>query len=277
MQALDLAIRNFAVAEHLLHLQELFAESSSFKPEDTFSLALCEELNLPKGTALHHVKNKRAVLGVLGSVTLPSCLTTNQGLDFLLRQAVVVSCSALESFVWDILRENALTVVRARGRSANETLKKITLTLDDYLSLEGYEDPDERLRQIILQRFERGALYDLEKVSEIMTILTVRDLWKEVTTHTGIGEKEVKDRLTDLIQRRNHIAHRADRPDDNTSGVDVDAHGLRPITHAWVSTRIANAKAFVNAAASAVGKAIEKLELIIAQREEQKLAQQTLA
>jgi AcrR family transcriptional regulator len=277
MQALDLAIRNFAVAEHLLHLQELFTESASFKPEDAFSLALCEELNLPKGTALHHVKNKRAVLGVLGSVTLPSCLTTNQGLDFLLRQAVVVSCSALESFIWDILRENALTVIRAKGRRADDTLKKITLTLDDYLSLEGYEDPDERLRQIILQRFERGALYDLEKVSEIMAILNVRDFWKEVTSYIGVGEKEVKDRLTDLIQRRNHIAHRADRPDENTSGVASDAHGLRPITHAWVSMRVANAKAFVNAAASSVEKAIETLEQIIAQREEQKLAQQTLA
>src|SRR6478672_5916727 len=206
MQALDLAIRNFAVAEHLLHLEELFAGASAYQPAEGFSLALCAELSLPTGSALHHVKNTRAVMGVQGSVPVPSCLTTSQGLDFLLRQAVVVACSALESFVWDILRENALTVIRARGRNADDSLKKITLTLDDYLSLEGYGDPDARLRQIILQRFERGSLYDLEKLDEIMAILNVKDFWKDVTAHTGFTDKEIRTRLTDLIQRRNQIA-----------------------------------------------------------------------
>lgn len=276
MQALDLAIRNFAVAEHLLHLEELFAGAAAYQPADGFSLALCAELSLPAGAALHHVKNTRAVLGAQGSVPIPSCLTAPQGLDFLLRQAVVVACSALESFVWDILRENALTVIRARGRNAHESLKKITLTLDDYLSLEGYGDPDARLRQIILRRFERGSLYDLEKLDEIMGILNVKDFWKDVTAHTGFTDKEIRTRLTDLIQRRNQIAHRADRPDEGTPHEECDSHGLRPITHAWTSARIATAKAFVQATTASVTKALARLEQIIAQKEEQQLAQQTM-
>jgi len=56
-------------------------------------------------------------------LAIPSCLTTEKGLDFLLRQAVVVACSALESFIWDILRENTLTVIRAKGRKADDSLK----------------------------------------------------------------------------------------------------------------------------------------------------------
>jgi hypothetical protein len=277
MQALDLAIRNFAVAEHLLHLQQLFAGAGVYEPGTTFVVALCTEMAVPESTALHHIKNSHAILGIHGSVTVPSCLTTTQGLDFLLRQAVVVSCSALESFLWDILRENALTVIRARGRKADDSLKNITLTLDDYLSLDEYPDKDERLRQIILRRFERGALYDLEKIDEIMGILNVKDFWKEVSTQTGFDPKEIRSRLNDLINRRNQIAHRADRPEDGTPLKECDPHGLRPITHAWTSTRITTARAFVQSAAVAVEKALGDLELIIAQKEEQKLARQTLA
>jgi hypothetical protein len=239
-------------------------------------VALCTELAVPNGTAIHHVRNSHAIVGIHGSVAVPSCLTATKGLDFLLRQAVVVSCGALESFLWDILRENALTVVRARARKADDSLRNITLTLDDYLSLDEYSDPDERLRQIILRRFERGTLYDLEKIDEIAGILTVKDFWKEIATHTGLDAKDIKSHLGELINRRNQIAHRAERPEDDTPLEQCDAHGLRPITNAWTSTRIATAKAFVQGAAAAVDKALKHLELIISQREEQRLARQTL-
>jgi hypothetical protein len=276
MQALDLAIANFAVAEHLLHLEQLFAGAEPHQPSQEYVVKLCAEMGVPDTTAWNHLKNPHSLTGIRGSITIPSCLSTDKGLDFLLRQAVVVSCSALESFVWDLVRENALTVIKARGRRADDTLKQITLTMDDYLSLEGYGDPDERLRQIILKRYERGTLYDLAKIDEIMKVLTVRNLWDEVRTHTGLDKGTVCSQLSDLISRRNQIAHRADRPEDGTPETERDPHGLRPITHAWVNTRITNAKAFVQSAADAVGKAMKELDRVISQKEEQRLAQETL-
>lgn len=276
MQALDLAIRNFAVAEHLLHLEQLFADAVQHQPSQEYVVKLCAEMQVPETTAWHHIKNSRSLVGINGSVTVPSCLTATKGLDFLLRQAVVVGCSALESFVWDILRENALTVIKARGRKADSSLKEVTLTLDDYLSLEGYTDPDERLKEIILKRFERGTLYDSAKIDEIMKILTVKDLWKDITDHCGLDAKTIRSQLNDLILRRNQIAHRADRPEVGDTSVEPDPHGLRPITHGWVNSRLTTAKTFVEAAAASVGTAMKELEKIISQKEEQRLAQQTM-
>lgn len=276
MNALDLANRNFAVAEHLLQLEQLFADAAQHQPSGDYVLQLCSEMQTPAGAAWHHLKNTHALIGISGSIPVPSCLTTTKGLDFLLRQAVVVACSALESFIWDILRENTLTIIKARGRKADDSLRAVTLTLDDYLSLEGYSDPDERLKEIILRRFERGALYDSSKIDEVMKILTVKDFWKDIATHTGLDASTIRSQLNDLILRRNQIAHRADRPEDNTPADQCDPHGLRPITYAWVNTRIHTAKAFVQGAAASVATAIHLLEEIIATREEQKLAQQTL-
>jgi hypothetical protein len=276
MNALDLAIRNFAVAEHLLHLEQVFADTSHHQPSQDYVVKLCSEMQVPAGASLHHLRNARALIVIDGSVTVPSCLTAPKGLDFLLRQAVVVSCSALESFMWDILRENALTVIKAKGRGADASLRNITLTIDDYLSLENYEDPDERLRQIILKRFERGTLYDLKRIGDIAEILTVKDIWKTVTSHTGLEAATIRNHLSDLISRRNQIAHRADRPGEGTPPEDCDPHGLRPITRAWTATRITSAKAFVQGAAEGVSRAIASLEQIIAQRDEQRLARETL-
>src|SRR5262245_2060197 len=109
MLAYELALQNFAVAEHLLQLHELFRGLKGFEPKRNLSLAVCEELSLPAETALHHAKNEHIACSIKATVPLPSCLVADGGITFLLRQAVLVSCTALESFFWDVLRENALT------------------------------------------------------------------------------------------------------------------------------------------------------------------------
>ena len=276
MRAYDLALQNFSVAEHLLQLHQLLRELNSYDPGKEFALAVCERLELKPGSALHHAKNNHLLCGISGAIPLPSCLLLKEGVDFLLRQAVLVASSAIESYFWDTLRENALTVIKARGRKADSSLRDITLTVDDYLSLEGYADPDERLRQIILKRFERGTIYDFTKIEEIAGILTVRDFWGEVAKGIGLKPSELQPRLNNLISRRNKITHRADRPDEDAKPEDIDSHGLRAISHAWASTHIATAKSFVMAADTVIQNAVGLLDQVMAQREEQELARKTI-
>jgi hypothetical protein len=276
MRAYDLAIQNFSVAEHLLQLHQLFRELRDYDPGKEFALAVCERLELKPESALHHAKNNHLLCGISATIPLPSCLLVKEGMDFLLRQAVLVASSAIESYFWDTLRENALTVIKAKGRKADSSLRDITLTVDDYLSLEGYADPDERLRQIILKRFERGTIYDFAKIEEIASILTVRDFWGEVAKQIGLTPSELQSRLNNLINRRNKITHRADRPDEDTKPEEIDSHGLRAMSHAWASTHITTAKSFVMATDTVINKTIAQLEQIIAQRVEQQLAQKTL-
>jgi hypothetical protein len=207
---------------------------------------------------------------------LPSCLLADGGMNFLLRQSILVAAASVESFLWDVLRENALTIIKAKGRKADDTLRNITLTLDDYLSLEGYEDKDIRLRQIILKRFERGALYDLDKVSEIALILGVRDIWKEVGKEIGSTPEDIKVKLQALINRRNQIVHRADRPDEGAPAEEADCHGLRKIGFAWANNHVQLAKSFVTGSAAVIARSVDQMEQIIAKRAEQELSRQTI-
>lgn len=277
MAAYDLAIQNFAVAEHLLQLYELFRGLREGAPPDDLRLAVCRNWGVPENINVRNAYNEQIFLVARANAPIPQALLIENGADFLLRQAVVVACTALESFFWDSLRENVLTIVKARKRGADESLRELTLTLDDYLSLENYEDPDERLKEIILKNYERRTLYDTSSIEKIATTLTVRDFWAKVEHKCGIATKDIRRSLDELIRRRNQITHRADRPDPRANPPDVeDGHGLREISYAWVNPRVSTAKSVVNAAHESFTKAIQRLALQLAQEQEQKLALQTL-
>lgn len=277
MRAYDLAIQNFSVAEHLLQLHELFRGLQENKVDEPLRLAVCSCFGISEQTVLRHARNDQVVLIAKATAPIPPSLLIQDGINFLLRQAVVVGCTALESFFWDALRENVLIIVRARRRRADESLRKITLSLDDYLSIEGYGDPDERLQQIILKNFERETLSNASSIENIAKVLTVKDFWAKVAAKTGNPDNEIKRHLGEIIQRRNQIAHRADRPDESADEPEEqDGHGLRAINYAWANTRVATAKNVVSAASEIFTATLQQLEAQLAQEEEQRLARQTM-
>ena len=104
-----------------------------------------------------------------------------------------------------------LTIVQARKTRADESLRKLTLTLEQS-PIQQYEDPDFCLQQIILANFERGTLYDVGKIDDIGRIMTVQNFWQDIEKISGQPANQLKQLLHDLISRRNQIAHRADRP-----------------------------------------------------------------
>jgi len=157
-------------------------------------------------------------------------------------------------------------------------LKNITLKLGDYISIQQYDDPDLRLRQIILSNFERGTLYDTTSIDRITQIMTVRNFWVDVQRICGDDASNLKRLVGDLISRRNQIAHRADRPGENEK---ADGHGLRPINLSWTNVRVQTAKTVVTAGADVMHGAIRRLEADIQaareQEEARRLARQTAA
>lgn len=277
MAAYELAIQNFAVAEHLLQLYELFRGLHEKPPAEELRLAVCREMACPENTGMRESLNDHLVLLSKTVAPLPQALLLPDGLNFLLRNAVIVACTAVESFFWDSLRENVLTIVRARRRGADEELRKLTLTLDDYLSIEGYADPNERLKQIILKNFERRTLYDAESVGKIASIMTVRDFWTAVGRRCGRNATDVRRELDDLINRRNQIAHRADRPNPDANPLEeTDQNGQRAIHAAWVTTRISTAKGLVNSANECFRETLTRMQEQLDRDQEQELAKQTL-
>ena len=273
MKALRLFQQNFDVAQSLIQLYELFDGLKKTDLKEDLRLALCTFWQASDTTTLLPAINDRVILMARAANPIPQTLILNGGLNFLLRQAVVVACTALESFLWDSLRENVITIVKARRTGADESLKNISFTLGDYISLQQYDDPDYRLQQIILGNFKRGTLYNIESIEEITKIMTITKFWDKIEQNTETPAKDLKRLIGELITRRNQIAHRADRPE---GGEAADAHGLRPITVAWTNLRIQAAKALVTAGAELIKEAMNRLKSDIEAAEEQKRARDVL-
>jgi len=273
MQALTLFNQNFAVAESLLQLYQLFHGMKKTEMKEDLRLAICSFWGAPESTAIHPALNDRVMVLARAATPIPESLTMDGGLDFLLRETVVVACTALEAFFWDTLRQNVLTVVRARRSGADESLRNLKFTLGDYISIQRYDDPDFRLKQIILKNFERGNLYDVSSIEEIARTLTIKKFWEEIEKIAGTPAKSLKGLIGDLIHRRNQIAHRADRPDE---GEEADKLGLRTITFAWTNHRVQTAKTLVTASAELIEDTIQRLESEIEVAKEQEEARKLL-
>lgn len=269
MQALTLFNQNFAVAESLLQLYQIFNGLTKAELKEELRLAILTCWGAPDNSIVHHAANDRVTILARATAKIPESLLIDGGLDFLLRQVVVVACTSLEAFFWDALRENVLTIVQARRSGADETLRSLKFTLGDYISLQQYDDPDLRLKQIILKNFERGTLYNTESIDQIVRILTITKFWDQIEKKCGEPASNLRRLVGELIQRRNQVAHRADRPDE---GEEADGHGLRPISLPWTNLRVQAAKTLVAAAADLIQEGMTRLESDIQAAREQEEA-----
>jgi len=124
MSAYELAIQNFTVAEHLLQLHE----------------------------------NKHLLLPSRSATSKSQAMPLPDDMNFLLRQAVIVACAAVDNYFWDVVSEKVPTIVRAmHQRDDDYLLYFLTLSVQDYLATEKCADPDDRLRQVVLRCVEHGA------------------------------------------------------------------------------------------------------------------------
>ena len=98
MRAYDLAIQNFSVAEHLLQLHELFRDLREESTHETLRLAVCQAMSISEKTVVRQARNEQVILVAKATAPIPQSLLIEDGINFLLRQAVVVACTALERF-----------------------------------------------------------------------------------------------------------------------------------------------------------------------------------
>jgi hypothetical protein len=257
MNALSVFRQNFAVAERLLQQYQLAGGLRWSQPSEALRQVTRCVWGQDENSGVRLATNDHMIALFHPTARIPGSLREENGLDFLLRQAVVAACTALERFLWDTVKDNALLVVRSRRAGTDDELKKLTLTLEEFAAIEHLDDPDARIRQIILANFERKVLYDVKSIDRIARMLTVKDFWQEIENISGAPAKSLRGLIDDLVTRRNLITHRADRPD---SGEPSDSRGLRPISLSWTNLRVQAANTLVNAAHEIFARVLAELE-----------------
>ncbi len=143
-----------------------------------------------------------------------SLIGPNDLLDLraLLRQAVVAACAALETYLGDKVMERVGPLLRS-SESLTSRLGEIPLTLSQWMLIETtYQRHGAGLRSQIVEPFVRAkASTASSSVGQLLSMIGIDGWAAKVDNKRGVAKGTTVVFLDRITQRRNRIAHEADR------------------------------------------------------------------
>jgi hypothetical protein len=142
----------------------------------------------------------------------------------LLRQAVVTSCTGLETYLPSLLRIQLPEAIKLRGREfvprdreTAEQFKNLTFNLEESARL--LTDPDPLfIANKMINFLNFSYLSGKRGIHVTGALLGITNPWKSIAERLERSEEELKKTLDAAFKRRNDIVHRADRPQDDPGG-----------------------------------------------------------
>jgi hypothetical protein len=127
----------------------------------------------------------------------------------LLRIQIVLGGSALDHYVHELTRLGMLDVLSG-ARPPTPAFLKFRVSMDTVLGSSsdptGYVWLDSEIRE----RHSFVSFQHPDKIADAIRLFADVQLWKEVGQKLAMPDSEIKERLRQIVDRRNKIAHEAD-------------------------------------------------------------------
>jgi hypothetical protein len=198
---------------------------------------------------------------------LPRSTLRQTTLCHLLRQAVVASCTALETYLPALLRANLPVIIRARGRdfvprgdpTFEEYFADLQFNLDEMLRLLGDENAPVYISNKIMGLANFKYLSSRKGIHVVGVLLGLADPkpWEAIAVHLNRDRKELMNILEDTVRRRNDIVHRADRLQTDPGGE------AQTIAYAWTQQAVDTIKHICLALDELVANQVTRLQTLI--------------
>jgi hypothetical protein len=267
---------NLRPAELLLQVYRLLESGENLTRPGNLLDAMRTILGAPADEDLMLIYNEIFLGLVRERAQLPRAALRQATLCHLLRQAVVASCTALETYLPAALQANLPILIRARGRDfvprddriLREYFVRLTFSLDETLRLLGDPAAPGYISNKIVGFINFSYLTGDKGVHIVGALLGLTDPWGQIAVHfrrtgdnqiLGRAEEELKKTLNDTIKRRNDIVHRADRCQDDAGG------DQQSITFAWTQQAVHTVNDICLALDELVAERIEQIQAMISE------------
>ena len=147
------------------------------------------------------ISRVRDLIAVHNSVQVIS--TPALDLSDILRAALVLSVSALDYYVHEVVRLGMLEIYSG-SRSEPPAFSRFQVSLGSTRSL------DNLLEDEIRQRHSYKSFQQPDNIAEAIRLIADKKLWEEVGNLMDRPAKDIKQELSIIVDRRNKIAHEAD-------------------------------------------------------------------
>jgi hypothetical protein len=156
---------------------------------------------------------------------VPPSAIKRSALCNLLRQAVVTACTALETYLPSLLRENLPEVIRLRGRefaprnddAFKSQFKELKFDLDEAVRI--LVDPDPLfIANKMISSVNFSYLTGKRGIHVVGVLLALDNPWGLIAQQLDRAEDEIKKTVDATAKRRSDIVHRADRSQEDPAG-----------------------------------------------------------
>lgn len=217
---------NIRPAELLLRVYKLLNSNDSFTSEGELVDTLREVVDASESEELLLIYNEIFLGLVREKAKLPRSTFKQITLNHLLRQAVVASCTALETYLPSLLRDKLPILIGIQGReflprhdqTVMDYFSDLKFNLDTTLRLLGDENAAEYISKKILSLANFKYLSSKKGVHVVGALLGLESPWDEIADHLSRDKRSLMNVLKEAVNRRNDIVHRADRPSTDPSG-----------------------------------------------------------
>lgn len=147
----------------------------------------------------------------LGGIYQALRAQTTSALDLsdIIRAELVMAVSALDHYIHELTRIGMCEIVTGK-RAASKNFSKFSVSLEKVL--EGFSDPanpkwldDEVRLKLGWQSFQQP-----DKVADAIRLFADKNVWEALEADLGIPAADLKALLSEIVDRRNKIAHEAD-------------------------------------------------------------------
>lgn len=154
------------------------------------------------------ISRVRDLIAVHNSVKAQS--TPALDLSDILRSALVLSVSALDYYVHEVVKLGMLEIHRGT-RSEPPAFSRFQISLGSAREgLNVASNLDYWLENEIQRRHSYKSFQQPDNIADAIRLISDKKLWQEVGNLMGKPAKDIKTQLSIIVDRRNKIAHEAD-------------------------------------------------------------------
>jgi len=229
---------SFRMAELLIHVYRLL-DNDGLQTEGNMVTALRGLLECEKDEQVQIIVNAIFLGCIRESANVPTGQLRRPSLENLLRQAVVSGCTAYETYLSTLLAEHILTVIEVRQQDFFPTdadvvtyFEGLSLGINEAFRLLNQDDRAVFLRNKIVTFVQKKNLGSVSGLKTVGLMLGVPSPWNTLAVHLHKERKDLTKTLSDAIERRNAIVHKADR------NLEADNLEKQSIAFAWTQQAV---------------------------------------
>jgi len=133
-------------------------------------------------------------------------------LDDLLRFQYVTAVSALDKLVHDLVRVGMIMIFQKHRMPTDKYAAfQISLKTQQNMATTLFQPPEHFLEQEIIARHSLLSFQTPDKIGDALSLIwTEPHKWQHISSTAGYQEREARETLKNIIDRRNRIVHEAD-------------------------------------------------------------------